>query len=51
MAFLNTCMKSKNYFRRKTSFEAYMKMTFTKIIANMSQGPPNSEFRSDKVKN
>ena len=28
-----------------------MKMTFTNNIANMSQGPPNPEFRSVKVEN
>ena len=28
-----------------------MKMTFTKNIANMSQGPPNPGFRSVKVEN
>ena len=28
-----------------------MKMTFTKNISNMSQGPPNPGFRSVKVEN
>ena len=53
MALLNPCMKFKNYFGQKTSFEA-----FTKIIRSekyckhvMSQGPPNPGFRSVKVEN
>jgi hypothetical protein len=28
-----------------------MKVTFTKNIASMAQGPPNPEFRSVKVEN
>ena len=51
MALLKPRMKFKNYFGQKTSFEANMKMIFTKNITNMSQGPLNLGFRSVKVEN
>ena len=35
----------------KYFFWTTMKMPFTKNIPNMSQGPPNSGFRSVRVKN
>ena len=41
-------MKLKKYFGQNTSFETlHIKMTFTKHIANMSQGLPNPGFRSN----
>ena len=38
-------------FRPKDFFWSIMKMTLTKNITNMSQGPPNLGFRSVKVQN
>ena len=35
----------------KDFFRSIMKMTFTKNIPNMSQGPPNPGFRSVRVEN
>ena len=39
------------HFLAKGFFWSIMKMTFQKKIPNMSQGPPNSGFRSVRVEN
>ena len=51
VALLNRCMKFKKIFWPKEIFWSFMKMTLTRIISNMSQGLPNSEFRSIRVVN
>ena len=49
MALLNRCMKFKNFFDQKYSFEALWKCHLEKNIHNMPQGPPNPGFMQEKV--
>ena len=48
MELLNPCMKFKNFFGQKHSFEAYENGD-KKFFRNMSQGLPNPGFMQEKV--